>query len=441
MRSGQKSVFSAVNSCTALSEHCQRQQKCELQAMSEAPTVEELDVLRGFAFFQDLEPSTQAKLPGVVKATLKRRGTVLFREGDLAERCFIVLSGQVSLSAVSSYGSPSASECSTSASSRKSSLCSTRSSSCSATPSGSHRGQADVLSRVATKLAVAASKGEVASDLDGVSLKAGRIFGDVALLHCVAHGFTASCAQDCELLFIEKSDFDRVLKEDVQRLSSEKLAFLKKYLPGASDLPLHMAELLLHCFQKKCVPKGRVILSENAAAKKCLYLVSTGSVFLSSSNLEMPIMPDVRTLGSLFRGGVFGSMEERPAQPCTVYVTSSCELFYASGRSLQALPSAMRKCVKQYLSATAEWRMHDGCQPRDDFNMSLSGVAQPPFRRMSEPQIGRGPAHLEARRASAPQAIQSGRSIFEVHTKSNSRRSFSVSKVRRNLSTGSLPSL
>jgi len=409
--------------------------------MSEAPTVEELDMLRGCAFFQELQPSTQAKLPAVVKATLKRRGSVLFREGDSAERCFIVLSGQVTLSAVSSYGSPSVSECSTISSSRKSSLCSTRSSSCSATPSGRHHEQADVLSRVATKLAVAASKGEAACDPDGVSLKAGRIFGDVALLHGVAHGFTASCAQDCELLFIEKSDFDRVLKQDVQRLSGEKLAFLQKYVPGANDLPLHLAELLLHCFQKKWVPKGRVILSENAAAKKCLYLVSTGSVFLSCSDLEMPIMPGVRTLGSLFRGGVFGSMEERPAQPCTVHVTSSCELFYASGRSLQALPPAVRKCVKKYLSATAEWCMHDVCQPREDFNMSLSGVVQPPLRRMSEPQARHAPAHLESRRASVPHAIQSGRSSFDVPTKSTSRRSLSLSKLRRKSSTASLPSL
>merc|ERR1712000_423925 len=69
---------------------------------------------------------------------------------------------------------------------------------------------------------------------------------------------------------------------------------------------------------------------------------------------------EVRMLGSLFRGGVFGSLGERPIQPCTVSCTStSCELFYASGRNLEALPWSIRRSTQKYLSRTAEWRMDD----------------------------------------------------------------------------------
>jgi len=189
----------------------------------------------------------------------------------------------------------------------------------------------------------------------------------------------------------------------MQRLTGQKLDFLRKYLPGANELPLHRAEPLLHCFHKKILPRGHVLLAQNGATKKCLYLVSSGSVFLSCSDIDMPIMPSkVRTLGSLFRGGVFGSFEERPLQPCAVTCTStSCELYVASGRNLEALPWVIRRSTQKYLSKTAEWRLEDErclpsqaevMRPRSSSCVSVSSKMdqvqpRPVTRRASEPWV------------------------------------------------------
>merc|ERR1712176_707873 len=104
------------------------------------------------------------------------------------------------------------------------------------------------------------------------------------------------------------------------------------------------------------------ICSQNAAAKKSLYLVSKGSVFLSSNSASVPTMSsDLRKMGSLFRGGIFGCLEDGSFQPCTVSCTSSCELFVASGRYLQALPPSVRRGAEMYLSQTTEWCLDDAC--------------------------------------------------------------------------------
>jgi len=449
IRSGQKSGLSAVISCDASLETSQLKRRCEsagnLATLSvEAPSAQEQEVLRSLDFFQDLEAHTQTNLLHLVKVVTKRRGTVLFCEGDSAECCFIVLSGQVSLSKMErpcSAKTDSLSGCSTCTSSHKTSRCSSRSSSSAPsraiTPSG-QRAQVDVIHRAVTKLALAAEE-EATAGRDVMFLKAGRLFGDVTLLHRTSQSFTATCAQDCELFVIEKSTFEQVLRQDVQRLTDKKLGFLKKYLPGAKDLPLDMSESLLQCFQKKHVPKGRVILNQNAMAKKCLYLVSSGSVFLSCNDVEMPVMPDnVRTLGSLLRGGIFGSMEERPAQPCTVYCTSSCELFYASGRSLGALASSIRRCVQKYLSQTAEWRLDDVGQLHDAFGQSASESVQQRPRRASDPQGASKPGQLR-RRASCSHAMGAGRET--VHRWLDTTNSSGRTIAKRSLGTSSLPSL
>lgn len=448
MHGGQKKCLAGSDSCDA-SVVSKLQRFCESAGnlamfSAEAASHQEQESLRSFGFFHELEAHTQMNLLNAVNVVKKRRGTVLFREGDKADCCFIVLSGQVSTSMTEgpfAIRNDSISECSTTASSHKSSRCSSTSSSSvpsrANTPSG-RRMQVDVIHRAVSKLALAA-KEEAAAGHDVMVLKAGRLFGDVALLHRTSQSFTATCSQDCKLFVIQKSTFEDVLRQDVQRLTSEKLSFLKKYLPGANEVPLHMSELLLQCFQKKRVPKGRVILNQNATATKCLYLVSSGSVFLSCNDVEMPMMPDdVRTLGSVFKGGIFGSMEDRPAQPCTVYCTSSCELFYASSHGLSALPTSIKRCVRKYLSHTAEWRLNDVELLRDASDQFASRSVQQKHRRASEPQATSKPVQLR-RRASTSQAM--GTEHETVHRWLDGQNSSGRTSGRCSLRSASLPFL
>jgi len=407
---------------------------CPQRQRSKVNSAHELraDLLQECDFVCELEPSTRAELPGATQAVTQRCGTVLFREGDWAERCYIILAGQVTLSATCCLASAAhisrcstrASSCSSSRSASKSSLhassrVASSSSSRAISPASSLGGHVDVINKVAKKLAFVTSTDS--EGCDGVNnpdnivvtLGAGRLFGDLALLQQNPQGFTATCTKDCELLVVEKSEFERVLKEDMLRLTCQKLEFLRKYLPGANDVLPHKAEPLLHCFQKKVVPKGRVILAQDAAAKKCIYLVSKGSVFLGCNDVDMPLMPaEVRMMGSLYRGGVFGSFEDRMLQPCTISCTSaSCELYFASGRSLEALPSSLRRSTQKYLCRTAEWRMCDQSELPLERGHQLE--VRPSSSRCKKSEFDHK-LEQPRRRASDSVAILPGRNSFEL---------------------------
>lgn len=197
----------------------------------------------------------------------------------------------------------------------------------------------------------------------------------------------------------------------MQRLTGVKSDFLRKFLPGANDIPSHKVELLLHCFHKKVVPKGHVLLAQNGAMKKCVYLVSKGSVFVSCNDVSMPMMPSgVRKLGSLFTGGLFGSLEDRSVQPCTVSCTSaSCELFFASGRNFDKLPMAIRRCTQKYLSQTAEWNLGDMAE----FDLQVTSCCQSGLD-----EFAHKPASLRNRRASEPWMKSQIRKALDLETSS-----------------------
>jgi CRP-like cAMP-binding protein len=312
------------------------------------------------------------------------------------------------------------------------------------------------LNNVAKTLAHAvAKKQEGKLDRDGVhsvsahslSLGAGRLFGDLALLQQGPQGFSASCKEDCELFVIEKRDFEKVLKEDLQRLTYEKLDLLKKYVPGMHTISPQMAEPLLHCFQKKQFSKGHVICSQNAAAKKSVYVVSKGSVFLSCTNASMQVMaPDLRRMGSLFKGGVFGCMEDTPIQPFTVSCTSSCELFVASGRYLQALPPSVRRSTQNYLRQTTEWSQGDACGSPHRSSGDHKNEEEHMSRRSSEPLMTSSPSlsGLLAKRAHGQLNQATGAHKRGLEPMNNfptvaSRRS-SEPQMKRSVSSSAMPS-
>jgi len=476
-----KRSLSLGSSCVASTERsAQHQRSLASKLRPEGLSAQVQDKLQDFGFFRDLEAGTQAALRGIVQRVVIPRGTALFRKGDKPECCYIILAGQVTLSALDWFGSAKGKGDSTSTCSTRASSCVGSGSSSRAVSRGSSRAisaacvadaQAQVIGDAAKKLAIAVNNMEEGEPVCGdpntlganiVVLKAGRLFGDVALLQRTPQGFTATCTQDSQLLVIQKVDFEHVLKHDIQRMTGEKLDFLRKYLPGASDLPLHMAEPLLHCFQKKVLPKGRILLSQNVAMKKCLYLVSKGSVFLSCNDVDVPIMPsEVRMLGSLFRGGVFGSMEDGSVQPCTVSCTSaSCEVFFVCGRYLEALPSSVKRRTQKYLSQTAEGRLNDEnwivpctlARPSNiHCNLEFTNAGQPRQQRRASVPAAAGssaaaaPKLWQQRRASVPGKRLGSQSTLELDTSIlRSHTDIGTSPrgpSKKNLGAASLPSL
>jgi CRP-like cAMP-binding protein len=399
--------------------------------------------LEKLSIFHELELRKQEDLFRLGHVVTASNGTVLFREGDAPERCYIILSGKVDLSCAMKDDAMSA--CSTTASSNSSSrVPSSRSRSdslgtsrCSSRRSSLAREGASfgLLNNVAKSLAQAVERHEC-DGLDyygacSVSLGAGRLFGDFAFLQQTLQGCTASCTDTCELYVIDRIAFEQVLKEDLQRLTCEKLAFLKAYLPGMKSLCPQMVEPLLHCFQKKLFPKGRVICTQSVMAKKSLYLLSKGSVFLSCTDANLPTSSsELRKMGSLFTGSVFGCLEDNLIQPCTVSCTSSCEAFVASGRYLQVLPPSVRQSVKKYLSQTTEW-----C-PEGAGDVPLDASRKPDEDRIEELERMIPMGRKRLRRASEPLTRRST-SLSMIGLASESIRP-SIQRPRRNSSLSSL---
>lgn len=149
----------------------------------------------------------------------------------------------------------------------------------------------------------------------------------------------------------------------------------------------------------------------------------------------MPIMPsEVRTLGTLFRGGVFGSLEERSVQSCTVSCTSaSCELFFASGLNLESLPWPVRKSTRKYLSRTVEWRVNDENPFWSDKNRLAPGeVVRPRSSPTNSKSMSLVAQPTRPRRSSEPSMKLPRRSTFEVEFPTK------PSQVRRRSANGAL---
>lgn len=367
------------------------------------------EMLLDLPFFQELDHSIQAQLPDVTRLSTMRRGSVIFREDDSAECCYIILSGRVTLSESQREGSVDDGR---GAVSRSSPPCSSPASTCSTIASASQRlssssrpssrplsgassraaSPRDVIQQAAKQLsstrsdAAKKANGDVFASKDGVTLGPGRLFGDFALLHSRPRSFTATCKQDCEMLVVEKHDFDRLLRPTLQQVRQEKLAFLASYLPGMSDLPEHKAELVLHRFQKRTFQKGELVHAQGPTSKKFLCIVIKGSVFVSHHHGGDAVIPsEIR--GSQMRGDVFGSLDERTAQPCTVLSTSACEVYFAEHRDLHALTPCIKQSTLRHLLRIAIssscWDGGRSSSSRWDHVPQFTDISAQPRRRPS----------------------------------------------------------
>jgi len=161
-------------------------------------------------------------------------------------------------------------------------------------------------------------------------------------------------------------------------VNEEKIAFLCRHIPGMRDLTGKKLKKAAYCFQKAVFPRGYVFLAQGTSAKKGIFIVTSGSVELycreravTSACTGAP-SPEVRRLGVLVRGSLFGSSVASGPEPFTAVVHNSpCEVFYVSGGRLNEVPFVIREGVRKLLAQTMLLRLQR-CDPALDTPLTAS---------------------------------------------------------------------
>jgi CRP-like cAMP-binding protein len=233
-------------------------------------------------------------------------------------------------------------------------------------------------------------------------LRGGTIFGELALINDQPRGASIRVLQDCDCLIIRRSDFDRVLKEEMQKAGDEKLNFLSIHMPGMRELEVprfvqgkavtHPAYFL----RRVTYRRGQKLLTQGQVAQDTIYVVYKGcleirhreaaAVSLSptscvnilqrrrankhhtmamigySSNRPPEVAegapPPNKLLGTFMTGSVFGSLPMQAPEPYTVIVASpSVEVFQATGPDVAKLPRRLLDAVREYIAQSTAWRV------------------------------------------------------------------------------------
>lgn len=299
-------------------------------------------LLRELEFFKKLSNNVQNAVPDVTHIVSYPKGGSPFQEGDPPDRCYILISGEVSVwksekqcrSEVSRsvhstrhvLGNEAVQRiCSSIAIklSSKSSICMLRSGvkkvamglgkplNLSVPPAGAaalqtsaaeeDEGADDGLEHVALLNALAGGHHPTHGTLVAL-FGPGAVFGELALINDDSRSATVVCDKACEFLAIEKTDFDAVLKEEMHNDRAFKLPAqlppLVEEIPFFAELAAETKHNLPHVM-KFCTHKaGSVLFWEGDPPSACYFILSGQvSVWVSSlaENLEISAKPQKGT--------------------------------------------------------------------------------------------------------------------------------------------------
>lgn len=233
------------------------------------------------------------------------------------------------------------------------------------------------------------------------SVGVGRMFGDFdmqqmqlhALRLCQPQALGATCTKDCQLLVIDRHDFNRVLRPELYKSTKDTLELLRKSVPGLRSCGSIPSEALLHCFPRMNCPNRRAVFTQGAPAKVGLYVVASGSVFTScvDEDVSKPT-DDAGILGSLTRGSIFGSLAERGMLRYSAVSTLPCELFHCSSRNFKRLPSSVQLRIDDHFEGSvgdASGQPSEPCAPRANGLQQRASCGSQSRRRLSVPDAVR----------------------------------------------------
>jgi len=186
------------------------------------------------------------------------------------------------------------------------------------------------------------------------ALGAGALFGELALLNSQPRGATISCFEESEMLLIEKADFDRILKVELNKAKEDKLQFLRTHVPGVRFLKQNDVDRMMYNFHKVSVPKNHVFIRQGSMLHGDLFFVWQGSV---ESYSHLP-KGGFRRNGILLRGSVFGAVPVNTTATFTVVATSSpCEVLHVCPQFRKHIPDSVLYCIRESMEQTTARQM------------------------------------------------------------------------------------
>ena len=213
-----------------------------------------------------------------------------------------------------------------------------------------------------------------------VRLTRGQLFGELALMGDQPRAATARCLEDSQLLVISRQDFDNLLKSDLGKQKDETTGFLRRHVPGMSDLPEQSRFGKPHAsyyFKQQSVPKGFVFMKQGEKTNERYWVLRKGVVefwhsdpvkvsqddskLKNSRSLQAFSKRKANTRGRrialLVEGGLFSTVPTNDPEPFTVVAQSLCEVFCVSKSDLMRLPYRVICAVQDHLMQAAMWRL------------------------------------------------------------------------------------
>ncbi|CAE8592708.1 unnamed protein product, partial [Polarella glacialis] len=226
----------------------------------------------------------------------------------------------------------------------------------------------------------------------------GKPVGMTNLMKASPNWSSGQCLEDCKIILITASDFDRVLKTHLSQGWEEKNNFLLHHLLGFQEFARNFNSgpgktHASYMFAREKVRKGHMFLRQGDVADGALYVLCKGSVEFYRSgpsayrsagerlvvSLRHPVaakqlpqdgfrVPGQRLSGgggdrrecTMLPGGLFGSMHVSgiagAAEPFTVVASQPCEVFACTGSNFPRLPYKILEAVRAYLAKVSALR-------------------------------------------------------------------------------------
>jgi len=178
---------------------------------------------------------------------------------------------------------------------------------------------------------------------------------------------------------ISRQDFDSLLKSDLGKQKDETTGFLRRHVPGMSDLPEQSRFGKPHAsyyFKQQSVPKGFVFIKQGEKTSERFWVLRKGVVEFWHVDPGQVVPDDSgvrpsssaakrrgrqstrgRRIALLVEGGLFSTVPTNDPEPFTVVAQSLCEVFCVSKSDFMRLPYRVICAVQDHLMAAAMWRL------------------------------------------------------------------------------------
>lgn len=298
-----------------------------------------VNVLKDSRFFKDLDAAVLETLPKHAKFLNVPNGAVLFRQGDPAKGCYIIVSGKVGFYAGGNSNTPRQ------------------------PPTEMNETIPEAARRVHTYEGF--STFSKVSDYGQCVKKSGtgEVFGELALMDggAVPRKATARCLDESELLFVSAEGFEEV-KKYVKELEMQKREFLVSCLPGMKDVKKVAGHSSGNCFHQERHQQGTLLMRQGVSEERVMYVVLSGSIQLFRHRGRGLGPGAVDVLATLETGQMFGTFGPELKMPFSAkVVTKNCEVLSARARDIEMLPESVVGQIMAQLSRDTAERLRKSC--------------------------------------------------------------------------------